>query len=500
MSSEFNAEDLKDLKARGISPETASGQLQRLRRPAGHRELDRPCVAGDGVVKLEQADFERVHARGLIAARQGRVTRFVPASGAASRMFKALAPLRGEVGLALEGVKDPLAREFFERLGDFPFAAKLARALGVEESGLAARAGQGDLEKVVRALLDGEGLGYAGAPKALIDFHRYPEGPRCALAEHMAAAGDALLDMANTVRLHFTVSPEHREAMAAEAERVAAAMAGTRFELGWSEQKPSTDTLALNGDGGAFRQDDGSLLFRPGGHGALLENLNDLAGDLVQVKNIDNIAPARLHRENARWKLALAGLAVELKDQVLRDLKALKAAPGDPVSLAAARSLLREAFFLDAPEDPKALIGLLDRPLRVCGVVRNEGEPGGGPFWVKGPDGRVSAQIVESAEMNLEDPGQREIQAEAAYFNPVDLVLSLRDTEGKPYDLLKYRDPEAVFIADKSHQGRPLKALELPGLWNGAMADWLTVFVEVPLTTFNPVKTVNDLLRDSHRA
>jgi hypothetical protein len=333
--------------------------------------------------------------------------------------------------LLADGPESPEKRRFFESADAFAFS--------------------GDLDRL------------AGAPKGLLPFHRYPDGSRTAFEEHLFEAANTVRDAAGLCRVHFTVSPEHRNAFVATLAEVRLRVeraTGARFDVSFSEQAPSTDTIAGAPDGGPFRTASGALLFRPGGHGALLKNLGDVAragGDIVLVKNIDNVVPDARRGPTLLWKRLLAGLLVKLERQSRRD-----------------------------------------RPIRVCGVVRNEGEPGGGPFWVDGKGGE-SLQIVESAQVDLNDPSQAAIWKTAAYFNPVDLACSLCDGAGKPFDLARFVDEDAVFIAGKTHEGKPLKALERPGLWNGAMAFWETVFVEVPKETFAPVKTVLDLLRPEHR-
>jgi hypothetical protein len=410
----FTPTDLEDLARRGIAPADAERQLQRFRTPPRPASLDRPCVVGDGVLTLDAEDQARMARAGTELLTSGRVGKFVPASGAATRMFQ-----------ALQAEPDgPTARDVRAQLHRFAFGPGLASETDP-----------------VAALLER----FAPLPKALLHFHRYGDHSRTAFEEHLREAGRLGIRT-----LHFTVSPEHRAGFEAVAARC-----GLPVSVTFSEQKPSTDTLAGAADGGPFRDASGRLVFRPGGHGALLENLSDLAADVLLIKNIDNITHERLWDEQVRWKAILLG--------VLQQARAA------------------------------------DRPTRVCGVVRNTGEPGGGPFWVRGRDGRVTPQIVESAEVDLTDPMQKRVFEAATHFNPVDLACAVRDGDGRPWDLRRFRDDEAVFVARKSKDGAPLLALELPGLWNGAMAHWHTVFVEVPLETFNPVKTITDLLKPAHQ-
>jgi hypothetical protein len=335
-----------------------------------------------------------------------------------------------------------------------------------------------------------------------------PGGGRTPFEEHLVEGTGTVRDGEGRCRIHFTVSPEFErefrtllEARRAFLERSYSA----RLDVTFSVQHPSTDTIAVDLENRPFRLDDGSLLFRPGGHGALLRNLADLGADLVYVKNIDNVVPESRSKTVILWKKLLGGLLVGLERRALALSQALEA-PGCPGSvLDDAARFLRASFGVPVPpaESHEGLCRTLDRrlrrPIRVCGVVRNQGEPGGGPFWVEGADGEVTAQIVESSQVDVSSPAQKAIWSSSTHFNPVDLVLSLRDHAGRPYDLGRFVDPSTVFISKKSRDGRELKALEQPGLWNGAMAGWNTVFVEVPGETFAPVKTVLDLLRPEHQ-
>ena len=404
----FSPSDFEQLKLRGISPDEAARQISLFKNPPAPSQLSRACIPGDGVLRLSDPEQARLEALGAQALAAGRVTKFVPASGAATRMFQALQAEPG--GTA--------AVEALRQWGHFAFAVEFKEA-----------------DKIPALLAK-----YGNAPKALIPFHWHGDHSHTAFEDHLREA-----QFLGIKKVHLTISPEHRSGFAAQL----AAM-GMGLDVSFSEQKPSSDTLAGAEDGGPFRSADGKLVFRPGGHGALLENLNDLKADLVLIKNIDNISHSRLWEPQLRWKKILLGLLSE------------QAAQG--------------------------------RPVRIAGVVKNTGEPGGGPFWVKRADGKVDAQIVESAQVNLKDPSQKAIFESATHFNPVDLACSVQGL-----DLRQFRDDSAVFIAQKSKDGKPLQALELPGLWNGAMAEWQTLFVEVPAETFNPVKTINDLLKPAHQ-
>jgi len=528
--------DIARLQDRGIPREEAERQLQLLSSPPPPPELVRPCTAGDGIALLPSERHEELVARYDEARAAGRAMKMVPASGAASRMFKTLLPWARYAGQpeavaeevnrrALEG--DPAAGDpvrFLSELPRFAFYDELAAAFAAEGQDLEALRRQGEAGAVLHTLLAPERLGYDARPKALIPFHRYG-GPgaevRTAFEEQLVEAAGFVADADGVARLHFTVPPEARERieghLAAARERFEAAL-GARFEVGFSVQPPATDTLALDPEtGGPFRTEDGSLLLRPGGHGALLGNLDALArsgsdpdragGDLVFVKNIDNVQPDRVKDEVVRWKKLLGGYLLELQEGVSGHLARLEA--GDEAAGRAAEAFLAGRLGVRVPEAwrdlppeerRRRLAGRLDRPLRVAGVVVNRGEPGGGPFWVRGTDGAETAQIVERSQIDAKDETQVETFESSTHFNPVDLACAVRDLRGEPYDLHRFVDDRAVFIAEKSHEGRPLLALERPGLWNGAMAGWNTAFVEVPEVTFSPVKTVFDLLRKEHQA
>ncbi len=430
--------DRRQLSAHGIPEAEAARHLELAVEPPPPLAVSRPCTVGDGIRRLADAEIERLSAVQARAAEAGRFWRFVPASGAASRMFEALQ--RG----------DAAAHERYR-------AERHRLPLG-----------ELDADALMGKL--------AGQPKALLPFHREGDAWRTPLDEQVAEARAYAADAEGRVRLHLTGSPEHLDALKSAAAR----HAGAAFE--WSVQSPATDVLAATPEGAPFRREDGTLLLRPGGHGALVGNLAELGGDLVYIKNIDNVQPAWARGDTLRYKRALGGLLVELQGRAHRALRA-----GDA---AAAAALLGE-LGLPATSDP---LSRLDRPLRVCGVVPNTGEPGGGPFWAEDRDGTPTPQIVEAAQ--LADPS---LLAEATHFNPVDLVCGLRGPDGRPYDLRRRVDPQAVLVSRKSHGGRPLRALEHPGLWAGAMSGWNTVFVEVPGSTFTPVKTWFDLLRAEHQ-
>ena len=435
---------------------------------------------GDGIVVLDDAQIERAAARYDAHAPARRIVKFVPASGAATRMFKELFEFL-DTGRCSEGVRTTLGG--IDRFAFWP-----------ELFGLLPRDAD---QRTVAEYIVRKGLAYGAEPKGLVTFHLYPEGGRKAVEEHLAegaqyAAADGV------VCIHFTVSPEHEaefRALLAEKLPDYERRFGVRYRIEFSQQQPSTDTIAVNPDNTPFRTDRGRLLFRPAGHGALIENLAQLDADIVFIKNIDNVTTDARRGDTVRYKKALAGLLLELQEEVFARLEALDR--GDDTTEATARFIEnRLSVRLPARYDAALLRRLLDRPIRVCGMVRNQGEPGGGPFWVEGDDGTVTLQIVESSQIA---PADLPLMRGATHFNPVDLVCGLKNYKGERFDLSRYVDPSAGFISSKSYGGRELKAQELPGLWNGAMARWNTVFVDVPVTTFSPVKVVNDLLRPEHQ-
>lgn len=484
----FSPADLRQMAEQGIDPAEALRQIELFRKPPPFARVLRACRVGDGIRTISKASEPWLLARFEEAARGGRIAKLVPASGAATRMFK---ELLADLNDGAQGEPSAEVRTFLENLPRFAFYEDLAEAQTA------------DRRTLLEYLLTEKGLDYAELPKGLLKFHRYPDGPRTPFEEHLVEAADVTRDAEGNCRLHFTVSPQHQERFDALLEKVRGRYEeryNCRFQVSFSHQRRSTDTIAVDPENRPFRQDDGTLLFRPGGHGALLDNLGSLAAlgwDLVLLKNIDNVVPDGRKPAVNGWKKALTGYLLALQERVFRALERLEA---DPAALEEAARLVEEELSRPIPagvDRRQFVLDALNRPLRVCGVVRNQGEPGGGPFWVEDACGQISLQIVESSQI---DPGMRkDILAGSTHFNPVDIVCALRDRHGAPYDLHRFVDPTTVFISSKSHEGRPLKALERPGLWNGAMAGWNTVFVEVPDETFAPVKTVLDLLRPEHQ-
>lgn len=488
----FTERDLETLRARGLTERDALDQLERLRRGSGRTEVVRPATPGDGIERATGREPELdAHGRTVIAA--GRCSAFIPASGAATRMFHDLIP-------TLEaGIADAASRRLLAELPHFAFHAALAAVLERQGRSLESLRAAGDAKPIVEALLASPGLGYAHAPKGLVLFHRHPEGSRTALAEHLADAAATMADGRGLCRLHFTVAIGHATEFAAFARAQAGEIgqrAAVSFELGFSSQSAASDCIAATPEGAPFRGDDGDLVFRPGGHGALLANLGACGGDLVFLRNVDNVS-TRKH-ETHQWMPRILGRLAELERDAHERLRRLD----DPSDGAAADEALRYAaetfrrMAPAAPGDPRARArALLDRPIRMCGMVPNTGEPGGGPFWVRGAH-EVTLQIVERAQIA---PEHGPVYETSTHFNPVFMACALRDRHGRPRDLAPFVDPHAVIVTRKSDFGRSLLALERPGLWNGAMAHWNTVFVEIPASTFTPVKTVFDLLRPEHQ-
>ncbi len=509
----FTDKDREQFAEMGISPEKAAAQIEIFREGIPPVRLSKAAVVGDGIVRLEPSHRETLRKLYQDALPNKEVIKFTPASGAASRMFKALfgfleafQPGQDDLASFLDRKEHADVKQFHDRLSHFPFYERVLNRMPEQPADPGAR-----LYAFIREMLSEEGLNYGFYPKGMLPFHNYGGELATPFEEHLWE-GAAYACCRGTSRLHFTISEAHRKLFESEfrevRDRVEAA-SGCRFEVSYSYQKASTDTLAVTPENEPFRDNQGRLLFRPGGHGALIENLDEQDADLLFIKNIDNVAVRPKLGTLSEWKEILGGYLIELQEEAFRFARMLEEGSLDHDLLLRMRGFLETRLNARFPDsfagyslnDQVAVLrDKLARPIRVCGMVKNEGEPGGGPFWIKDASGNDSLQIVESAQVDLQDPAQYAIFGGATHFNPVDLVCGVRDAFGKKFNLLNFVDSRQGFITGKTFEGRPLKALELPGLWNGAMAFWNTVFVEVPVSTFNPVKTVNDLLKPAHQA
>ena len=476
----FTSNDIAQIEARGLSLAEVERQIENFRTGFPALPVVRAASVGDGILRLDEEQLKVAEELYVNKSKELRTIKFVPASGAATRMFKEL----------FEYVNDdkrtPGIDKLITNLEKFAFFAELAKYLKP----------QIDDKDVVRNIII-DGLGYGSKPKGLVTFHAYKEGARKPVEEHLVEAALYASD-GERANIHFTVSPEHKEgflALLEERQSHYEKKYGIKYDVSFSEQSPATDTIAVNPDNTPFRTEEGKLLFRPAGHGALIANLDKLDADIIFVKNIDNVTTDERKGDTVTFKRVLAGTLLRLQERSFELLRALERGE-DRVE--EAKAFLQSELCCKLPEDTskELIIKTLDRPIRVCGMVKNEGEPGGGPFWVGDEFDREQLQIAESSQIAKED---MHLMKEATHFNPVDLVCGVQRYDGTKYDLTKYTDPKTGFISQKSAGGRDLRAQELPGLWNGAMANWNTLFVEVPISTFSPVKVVQDLLRPEHQ-
>ncbi len=499
--------DLNQIKDRNVTEEQVERQVAQLKRGTAYVKLVRPATIGDGILRMSPDQVNAMCQAFDEDKEYYQFTKFVPASGAASRMFKDL------FAFVENGEETKFTEIFFAHIHCFAFADDLEKACQkLYGMSINTMLENGRKVEVVKALLLEDGLGYGKLPKALLKFHHYEGFDRLALEEHLVEAARYATDNGAVARLHFTVSTEHEKPFLETINRlknVYEQKYSVKYDITYSFQKPSTDTVAIDANGELFRESDGKLLFRPGGHGALIENLNDLKQEIVFIKNIDNIVPESKAETTITFKKVLAGLLLKLQQQTFEYLEILDGGDVTQEELDEMIDFARKQLMIDIPsfveqydvyEKTDFLYDCLNRPMRVCGMVKNEGEPGGGPFWIKNTNDEVSLQIIESSQINHGKEDQEAIFKASTHFNPVDLVCGCWNYKGEAFNLTDYVDPNTGFVSSKSKDGRELKALELPGLWNGAMADWITVFVEVPIETFNPVKTVNDLLKPMHNS
>lgn len=506
----LNSNDLDILKIRGISQETVEEQLNRFKTGYPFLRLAGSATVGNGILRVDtNVEQKALNAWQKYLDNGGEVCKFVPASGAASRMFKSLfAFVDGPDDTPKPGSD---VAQVIENLTKMPFAQALDQAL-LKFHGENAKEliRQGRYKDVIAGIIHPDGLNYGGLPKGLLLFHRYNDSEVRTPVEEQLMEGAQTAAADGKVNVHFTVSENHRDLFNHKLSQVLPALekkTGLKYNVTMSVQKPSTDTIAANPDGTPFRDSNGDLVFRPGGHGALISNLGDIESAVVFIKNIDNVVPDSLREPTVRYKKIIGGLLLMARHTIEEYHSLIKSGLYTRSQLNEILEWLRTEMFLSIPEGVAAmedhdlaawLENKLNRPLRVCGMVRNEGEPGGGPYIAFNNDGTASPQILESSQIDMQNPENVNMMKNATHFNPVDLVCFIKDLEGNHYKLQQYVDPNTGFISSKSYEGRELKALELPGLWNGAMSDWNTIFVEVPGSTFNPVKTVNDLLRPAH--
>ncbi|MDT8318183.1 MAG: DUF4301 family protein [bacterium] len=517
----LNKEDIAQIESEGKPLEKVLLEVETFKRGIPYVNLSRPATIGSGIVAIDPSELGRLSKIFDESAAAGRMMKFTPASGAASRMFKLLLSFyHREEAFSKEEITHRAAKgeeefeeflEFLDGLELFAFYDELQAVMSENGLDIKELADKGLYREILEYILTGKGLDYASLPKGLIKFHSYDGASRNALDEHLVEAASYAKDRDGICRVHFTLSEEHKGMIESHIDAVKGKYQKDHLtlEVGYSIQNHKTDTIAVDMDNLPFRDADGRLLFRPAGHGALLENMNNLKGDIIFVKNIDNVVPDRLKGDTFLYKKVLAGYLAELQEEIFSLLRNLDEDKESEDLLSIALQFMREKLLINIPQSVENaglkelsafVFSRLNRPARVCGMVKNEGEPGGGPFWIKGKDGTDSLQIVEKSQVDIESDEQKAVLEGATHFNPVDLVCGVRDYRGEPFDLMKFADPDTGFISIKSNDGSQLKALELPGLWNGAMADWISIFVEVPISTFNPVKTVLDLLRREHQA
>ena len=496
------------LKKKGITAEKIREQLNAFSTGFPFLEIRSAAEPGNGIIQIKDSETSTLLNQWEDYLKSdATIIKFVPASGAASRMFKDLFEFlekeTSEPTTAFE-------KKFFSEIRKFAFYEELDEVcLKNNGKSIDHLTESNQYKPVVENLLSAKGLNYGALPKGLLRFHSYGPKKRTPMQEHLVEGALYAAGKTGNANIHFTVSTEHRELFEKHLKESLPTYEkkfGVKYNVSFSEQKPSTDTIAADENNQLFR-DKGELVFRPGGHGALIENLNDLNGDIVFVKNIDNVVPDSLKESTVTYKKVIAGMLVNLQRQCFAYLHELENESISDAKLTVIAQFCEarlnnhhaDLHSLTHNELKKYLVAKLNRPIRVCGMVKNVGEPGGGPFLTVNSDGTVSPQILESSQIDLTNPVDKEKMLKSTHFNPVDLVCSIKNHKGEKFDLLKYVDPKTGFISLKSKSGKELKALELPGLWNGAMSDWNTIFVEVPIETFNPVKTVNDLLRPEHQ-
>lgn len=509
----YTNSDRKHFEQHGLTANDVSGQIEQFKNGKKYLNLARPCTIGDGIIQIQDDLHDELIENFEIAQASGRMQKFVPASGAATRMFKALLELMHDTSNDANfqspekgNVSD--IGQLFDRFPIMAFYDKLNAAIETSSTNFSTLHNNKDIKTILEFLLTDKGLNFSNLPKLLIPFHKYATEIRTPFDEHLIEALAYVRSSGGITKLHFTISPQHEDLFLIQKSKALETYKnGIQFDISHSFQKPKTDTIAVDFQFELFRSQNNSLVFRPGGHGALIENINDLRADIVFIKNVDNILPDHLKEDEIKYKKVLGGFLLQKEKEIFALLTALDGKEYQEQAIENGLIFISKTLQLTIPESVKLgalqekeryIRSVLDRPIRVCGMVKNEGDPGGGPFWVEHKNGTISKQIVEQVQINKSEPAQVEQLHKSTHFNPVDLVCSVRDYRGNPFNLKEFVDNEAGFISKKSMEGRDLLALELPGLWNGAMAFWTTFFVEMPTTTFNPVKTVFDLLRPEH--
>ncbi|EIJ38602.1 MULTISPECIES: DUF4301 family protein [Galbibacter] len=509
--------DKKQLKQKGIKETQVAEQIEIFKKGIPFVNLIAAATINHGIHKFSEKEKEKYVALFESEKDKLNLLKFVPASGAATRMFKALFqflntynPAQETINAYINREKAEIIRTFFIGIEKFPFYEEVIKRFVEKHPDFLNLPDHFQKYYVVKILLDKDEFDYGSSPKGLLPFHKYKTHPATAFEEHMYEA--ALYDESNGVaKLHFTISKEHNNDFDEEMDKIESRVTektGVSFETSFSYQKESTDTLAVSMENEPFRLETGEILFRPGGHGALIENLNDQDADIIFIKNIDNVVVYKYKHELAQFKKILAGKLIEVQNRAYKYAKLLDETTPNEKMINEIKDFLRTELNVHVKSDVdkykevyqiEFLKEKLNAPIRICGMVKNEGEPGGGPFWIKDEDGNISLQIVESPQIDSKNKFQEDILKAATHFNPVDIVCSTKNYKGEKYNLLDYVNKQQAFITNKTKEGKELKALELPGLWNGGMAFWNTIFVEVPLTTFNPVKTVVDLLKPAHQ-
>ncbi len=502
---EFSQKDLDQIEKHGLSLEQIEKQMENFKRGFPFVDIEKPAIIGDGILRIDDSEIQQYINVFENGSKELCVVKFVPASGAATRMFKDLYDFKSSYDSKKNSLEDfPKVKEVIENIDKFAFYNDL-NAFGVEEL----LENQKYLE-VIELILEENGLDYGQSPKAVIAFHKYDDEVRTSFEEHLVEAAEYCVNNKEEVNLHFTISENHKERFSALLERIQAnyeKQYGCKYKIDFSVQKSSTDTIAVNQNNVPARDDKGLLIFRPSGHGALIENLNEIDADIIFIKNIDNVIHDKYKAATYKYKKSLGGILMTLRNKVFDYLQRLSSDDLDNVNLSdiiefcekeLAIQVKSEAEFENRQLYIDYLISILDRPIRICGMVKNESQPGGGPFWIRNSKGEVSLQIVESAQVNMKDELQKEMFNKATHFNPVDIVCSVKRFNGEKFDLTNFVDYETGFITEKTQKAQILKVQELPGLWNGSMAKWISIFVETPLETFTPVKIVNNLLDSGH--